>query len=340
MVSPNATSSAPSVSDAKRRANRRNARKSTGPRTEEGKRRSSRNATTHGIFCRDLVLPGEDRNLFRMTRNSFIRDLKVHGAAQLALVDAMVSARGRLNRCQAAEAQLIAERMEKTMSAVTKRLETLDQNFKFADFSSVALNAACEENEVLDKYHKQWRELRAMEADGLAAASAMAAIFSGEQNDQPLERLSRYEQRLHGQFHRCLRDLDALKKRAKEYADEPESEFLEEWESQDDDDGDGDAPSDPSGGVGVPPERAGGATEGEKTLREDAQATEEGTEDVAQEAVVQNEPTAPEPAASAATAGGCGERRREVPDPEEMARLRKLAERASRCRPDPVFGPF
>src|SRR5688572_19028018 len=40
----------PTMSSRKRiAANRRNARKSTGPRTEEGKARSSRNATTHGL---------------------------------------------------------------------------------------------------------------------------------------------------------------------------------------------------------------------------------------------------------------------------------------------------
>jgi hypothetical protein len=44
--------------------------------------------------------------------------------------------------------------------------------------------------------------------------------------EQPLERLSRIEQRLHGQFHRCLRDLHALKQHAKAYADEPDSPYL------------------------------------------------------------------------------------------------------------------
>ena len=58
------------ISRRKLRANRRNAEKSTGPRTPEGKARASRNATTHGVFCRDVVVPGEDRAGFvhcRMT---------------------------------------------------------------------------------------------------------------------------------------------------------------------------------------------------------------------------------------------------------------------------------
>ena len=48
------------VSAAKLEANRRNARKSTGPRTQEGKDRSKMNATTHGCRAETLVLPEED----------------------------------------------------------------------------------------------------------------------------------------------------------------------------------------------------------------------------------------------------------------------------------------
>lgn len=64
------------------RANRRNGRKSTGPKTAagkavssrnatglktpKGKAVSSRNATGHGIFCKDLVLPGEDGRMLQM----------------------------------------------------------------------------------------------------------------------------------------------------------------------------------------------------------------------------------------------------------------------------------
>ena len=42
------------------KANRENAKKSTGPRTEEGKARVSLNALKHGLLARDAVLPSED----------------------------------------------------------------------------------------------------------------------------------------------------------------------------------------------------------------------------------------------------------------------------------------
>ena len=48
------------VSEKKLAANRLNAQKSTGPKTDEGKAKSARNATTHGLFCRDVVIKGEE----------------------------------------------------------------------------------------------------------------------------------------------------------------------------------------------------------------------------------------------------------------------------------------
>src|SRR5271155_5354824 len=48
------------VSAAKLAANRRNAQKSTGPRTEEGKKKSRFNALDHGCRAETLILPSED----------------------------------------------------------------------------------------------------------------------------------------------------------------------------------------------------------------------------------------------------------------------------------------
>ena len=48
------------TSQAKIQANRRNAEKSTGPKTEEGKAVVSRNAVTHGLTSRYDVLSCED----------------------------------------------------------------------------------------------------------------------------------------------------------------------------------------------------------------------------------------------------------------------------------------
>src|SRR5262245_24482140 len=55
-------------------ANRSNALNGKGPRTAEGKARSSRNALTHGLTAQEIVIPGEDVAAYvaakRSTRSS------------------------------------------------------------------------------------------------------------------------------------------------------------------------------------------------------------------------------------------------------------------------------
>jgi hypothetical protein len=57
------------ISDRKREANRRNAQKSTGPKTDEGKSKVKLklklNALTHGLYARTIVLPHEDEAAYR-----------------------------------------------------------------------------------------------------------------------------------------------------------------------------------------------------------------------------------------------------------------------------------
>ena len=48
------------ATEKQKKANRENAKKSTGPRTEEGKARSSQNGIKHGLLARDAVMADED----------------------------------------------------------------------------------------------------------------------------------------------------------------------------------------------------------------------------------------------------------------------------------------
>jgi hypothetical protein len=53
------------TSDKQARANRRNALKSTGPNTPEGKAAVRHNALRHGLGSSDILLPGEDEDALR-----------------------------------------------------------------------------------------------------------------------------------------------------------------------------------------------------------------------------------------------------------------------------------
>jgi hypothetical protein len=54
-------------------ANKQNALRSTGPRTQEGQRRSSQNALTHGLTAKHFVAIGEDRVEFEELRDYVLR---------------------------------------------------------------------------------------------------------------------------------------------------------------------------------------------------------------------------------------------------------------------------
>ena len=50
--------------------------KSTGPKTEEGKKRVSQNALKSGVYARNIVLPTENPADFEVLHQQFINDFK------------------------------------------------------------------------------------------------------------------------------------------------------------------------------------------------------------------------------------------------------------------------
>jgi hypothetical protein len=83
------------VSTTRIEANRANAQFSTGPRTPEGKARSSQNAFKHGLFSNALGLAArplnEDRAEFEALRDGLWRDHCPAGADEEAIVDRMAA---------------------------------------------------------------------------------------------------------------------------------------------------------------------------------------------------------------------------------------------------------
>ncbi len=86
-------------------ANRRNAQRSTGPKSQEGKSASSRNATRHGLASEKLtVLPGESQDDLDALIESITGEFKPATDTERHSVDRMVQARWKLARLQRWEA--------------------------------------------------------------------------------------------------------------------------------------------------------------------------------------------------------------------------------------------
>lgn len=93
-------------------ANRRNAKKSTGPKTGQGKATSSRNAMKHGILGTDMAHGGEDPAAFDALVEALREDLEPVGALEHGLVDQIAIAFWRNKRLAKAERDVLNHKRE------------------------------------------------------------------------------------------------------------------------------------------------------------------------------------------------------------------------------------
>src|SRR4029453_9197111 len=93
-------------------ANRRNARKSTGPRTAAGKKRVSQNAITHGLFSQTSpVLPFENKREYDALADAMVRDLRPVGILQREIVTQITQLCWKLRRIPAIETAILETQM-------------------------------------------------------------------------------------------------------------------------------------------------------------------------------------------------------------------------------------
>jgi hypothetical protein len=100
----------PSISESeitRAEINRANSQHSTGPKTEEGKHRSSLNALRHGLTGQIIVLPAEDLDSYQRHIQSFVNEYHPKGATETQLVQTLADTAWRLNRIAALETNLL-----------------------------------------------------------------------------------------------------------------------------------------------------------------------------------------------------------------------------------------
>src|SRR5271163_2464885 len=87
--------------------NRANSQHSTGPKTLEGKQKSSLNALRHGLTGQIVVMPTEDLEAYQLHLKSFTDEYHPVGATEAHLVQALADTSWRLNRVAALETNLL-----------------------------------------------------------------------------------------------------------------------------------------------------------------------------------------------------------------------------------------
>ena len=159
-------------------ANRENAKKSTGPKTKEGKAKSAQNAVTHGLTTRYEVITTEDQQEYDFFRKEMIDHLNPIDPMQYRLADRIVSLSWRLKRAEIMHDRTIEDLLHKDREWLYDSMEDycIDEN---------------------------------TQGDVLALGHMAADDFSG---NRVLDRLIVYERRIENSLYKTIKELKYLKK--------------------------------------------------------------------------------------------------------------------------------
>ena len=118
------------ATDAQIRANRMNAKRSTGARTPEGKERSKLNAVKHGLTAKCIVLPWEDMGDYFELHGALLHQYQPENPAEMFLVDQLAQNWWRLNRSRRFETGMLAK-LDPENADSGPRPEDLDQHRRY-----------------------------------------------------------------------------------------------------------------------------------------------------------------------------------------------------------------
>jgi hypothetical protein len=93
-------------------ANRRNAKKSTGPRTLQGKAESRLNALQTGIYAESMIIQGEDPAALEALTEDYIRQYRPANATERGLMDILVDCEWKLRRFRVIEARIFDQSLD------------------------------------------------------------------------------------------------------------------------------------------------------------------------------------------------------------------------------------
>jgi hypothetical protein len=176
-------------------ANRENARHSTGPKTPEGKGRSSANAVRHGLLARQIVLPIEDRAQYLELLAALEAEHQPEGPLETCLVHQMASSQWRLQRLTRIETGFFICRLEKVREVEYEEEEDDDEQPP----------APLTPDQQFDEDTR-----------------LLGVLFHRDSGGDPFAKLARYENVLQREFYKALdRFLDARSRRTPPPPEQP-----------------------------------------------------------------------------------------------------------------------
>jgi hypothetical protein len=148
-------------------ANRRNAQKSTGPKTAQGKSVSRLNARRDGFTGQILILDAEDRPHFEKFQTSLLADLYPETALERSLAHAIAWDTWRLNHLRAVECNIYALAAENPgVTATDSRIQSaVSDALTFERESDRFLRLSLYEQRLNRSLHRNLAALRSLQAE-------------------------------------------------------------------------------------------------------------------------------------------------------------------------------
>jgi hypothetical protein len=193
-------------------ANRRNALKSTGPKTEAGKQASRRNAVRHGLTAEKVLSALEDAEDYKAFEAAITADYDAQSAVERELVLRLASILWRLRRATTMETGLFEIQVQ--------QLHDYRQNRQLLSHSSEIIptmfrraESASGDAASLSAVNVKTLPDSGIKADASAVEFARCFLRLANLRNFALDRLSRYEATLWRQAGRILYALKTLDRR-------------------------------------------------------------------------------------------------------------------------------
>ena len=202
-------------------ANRRNARMSTGPKTEAGKAVSSANAISHGLTAAgDVLLQDESVDAFEEMQRDMLADLDPRGALQGMLARRIVQLLWRLDRAARLEAELflhgeLAAKRDKLRAPGPNNAHRAALERVYANKDGKCPEALTKSLDEKDRaFEERRREILAVDMEILLGAPSAMVLVEREASAKAFDRLMRYEATLQRSLNRTLAEFRSLKREA------------------------------------------------------------------------------------------------------------------------------
>jgi hypothetical protein len=203
------------TSEKQAKANRRNALKSTGPKTPDGKVAMRYNATKHSLLSREVLLPGEDEATLRELDELLREELHAVGELGNLLVDRIVAAHCRLRRLGRVEAGIFSWQLYEELA---ERAQQEAKNY-------VSTMADVYNNDIIrdrQKHQEALSKTQEMKAKQDAETTRLGRNFIRDADKaNAFSKLSRYETTIERSLFRALHELQRLQAARRTEGDVP-----------------------------------------------------------------------------------------------------------------------